>query len=998
MQKLHDILYTLFLIFTVNSICTCYGQNFSNGFNFYMPPDDSISVDFLPDFHRNPISMNDFISINSSGHFQRKGERIRFFGANFISGACFPEKTKASFVAARLRKMGFNMVRFHHMDNPWGTSIFEHNSDTRHLDPNNEDKFEYLLFQLKRNGVYADINLNVSRTFREEDGVDGADSIPNFGKGVTLFDPQLIDLQKEYAAQLLTEPSPYTGLALVDDPVMALVEIVNENSLYRMWRDDKLKPFKEGGDLLRRHSNMLDSLWQQYLFDKYKSTDSLRSAWGEGDSVSSSINQIYEGDFENNPQLNRWVLEKHEGSSAVMGVEVTDPYEGIVSAKVTVKQSDGVNWHVQWQQAGLSIQKDSLYTVKFAGKSTEEKFITVSIMKNSSPWTGYASFRCKLKPEWQVFQFSFKATLNIENDIRLSFLLGENTGTYFFDIISLNSTSVMGLEPEESIENGNVRRILYSEVVSFSNERVKDMSSFYIKLQDDFYAEMYNYLKKQLKVKVPIVGTNWNVGPPDLAVQSRLDYIDNHAYWDHPQFPNIPWSQTDWFINNTAMVESKNGGTIPWLMGGVGYVGKPFTVSEYNHPFPNRYQTEGVLFITAYSSFHDVDGLMFFDYSSDTSDWETDKIDNYFSIHRNTALMSLMVSCASAFRKNMIRSAEQTIQLAYGKDEILLMPKNDTGGWYGIDTFPHELALEHGVRITSFQESKKLDLQDLPPSSGSPWVSDTGELIWNPDLGLFMTVSPQFIGVTGFLDRNSGIELDNMTFDSATGFGTVTWVSLTDEPLYSTKRSLLTLSTKIQNSLMQWDGINTIHDSWGQPPTAVKPEIWEVEFELAADSLCLYQLDEKGLKKDSSKIYKKNQDNKFKVTINQNLDRTVWYGIETFGAGSNVGNSTNKSNNSVLTIQGISPNPVFYNSSNPFTSIRFRLSKAAYVKMEVYNILGQRIYSSSENYKSYGKHNVFWNGHDDNCKSVRSGLYFIVLTAKSNENVENRILKCSVIN
>ena len=84
-------------------------------------------------------------------------------------------------------------------------------------------------------------------------------------------------------------------------------------------------------------------------------------------------------------------------------------------------------------------------------------------------------------------------------------------------------------------------------------------------------------------------------------------------------------------------------------MAGVPFAGKPYTISEYNHAFPNRYQTEGVLFLTAYGAFHGVDGLMFFDYNGGR-DWTTNRIDGFFSLHRNTAMMALMPSCALAFR------------------------------------------------------------------------------------------------------------------------------------------------------------------------------------------------------------------------------------------------------------------------------------------------------------------------------------------------------------
>ena len=198
------------------------GQNFTGGFPFYLPPDDATAQRFFPSFHADPIAEEDFVFVGSDGHFHTQQGRIRFFGTNLVAGGAFPLKEKAAFIAARLRKMGFNLVRFHHMDNPWGQqSLFEWGQDTRHLNPVTLDRLDFLLAKLKENGIYANINLHVSRTVTTMDGVPDADSIPNFGKGVFYFDPHLIALQKEFARQLLRHVNPYTGLAYKDDPAIA---------------------------------------------------------------------------------------------------------------------------------------------------------------------------------------------------------------------------------------------------------------------------------------------------------------------------------------------------------------------------------------------------------------------------------------------------------------------------------------------------------------------------------------------------------------------------------------------------------------------------------------------------------------------------------------------------------------------------------------------------------------------------------------------------------
>src|SRR5262249_14002645 len=76
---------------------------------------------------------------------------------------------------------------------------------------------------------------NVGRSYKAGDGVRDFDKI-QWGKGLTLFDPRLIELQKEYARKLLTHVNPYTRKAYRDEPAIAIVEILNENGLYLGFR------------------------------------------------------------------------------------------------------------------------------------------------------------------------------------------------------------------------------------------------------------------------------------------------------------------------------------------------------------------------------------------------------------------------------------------------------------------------------------------------------------------------------------------------------------------------------------------------------------------------------------------------------------------------------------------------------------------------------------------------------------------------------------------
>jgi len=80
------------------------------------------------------------------------------------------------------------------------------------------------------------------------------------------------------------------------------------------------------------------------------------------------------------------------------------------------------------------------------------------------------------------------------------------------------------------------------------------------------------------------------------------------------------------------------------------------------------------------------------------------------------------------------------------------------------------------------------------------------------------------------------------------------------------------------------------------------------------------------------------------------------------------------------------PTTRFFLSShpNPFNSqtfIEFGLPKPTFVKLEVYNILGQRIKTLVKGDMEAGRHLLVWSGKDDDGNGLSSGLYFCRLRA-----------------
>ena len=169
-----------------------------------------------------------------------RGERVRLWGVNLGGVHPFMPEDHAVELADALSRLGVNVVRMHGIDSSWGRSVIDRSgATTGTLDEERLAQFDRLVAELIRRGVYVNLNLNVFRTYGPDDGMPDAESL-GVGKWVTHFHPRAIELQKQFARQLLTHVNPHTGRAYVDEPGVVVVEIVNENSLIEGWVNGRL--------------------------------------------------------------------------------------------------------------------------------------------------------------------------------------------------------------------------------------------------------------------------------------------------------------------------------------------------------------------------------------------------------------------------------------------------------------------------------------------------------------------------------------------------------------------------------------------------------------------------------------------------------------------------------------------------------------------------------------------------------------------------------------
>lgn len=75
--------------------------------------------------------------------------------------------------------------------------------------------------------------------------------------------------------------------------------------------------------------------------------------------------------------------------------------------------------------------------------------------------------------------------------------------------------------------------------------------------------------------------------------------------------------------------------------------------------------------------------------------------------------------------------------------------------------------------------------------------------------------------------------------------------------------------------------------------------------------------------------------------------------------------------------------PNYPNPFNPTTLLPFSLSREQDVRLEIYNLLGQRIRTLVAGPMDAGFHTLLWNGRDDGGRYVAAGLYFSLLETES---------------
>jgi hypothetical protein len=785
------------------------------------------------------------------GQFVNDAGRIRFWGTNLCFEACFPTHEQADRLAARLASIGINVVRMHHMDS---YSIWGESENRLTIDPKKLERLDYLIDQLKRRGIYTNLNLHVSRSFGPKEGFVAQQLRPNYDKGLDNFEPRMIELQRNYARDLLTHVNPYTGLAYTQDPAIAFVEINNENALFDQWSRGELDSLPEP------YAATFRQQWNTWLVNKYSTTQRLRERWNNG--VQPLGDELLKVD-----DSKVWHLETDDLTDAELTV-VPSP----TRLQLIVRRQGREAWRPQLTQSGFALEKGKAYTLSFSMRSEREQQVGVNCMMAHDPWQRLGlDTNVTVGPADREHRLTFLAEANDAN-ARITFT-GLKPDTYELKDVSLRAGGVAGLPEEQSLEDQSVS-VLRRNNLHLTTAAREDFIDFLWDTEHKYWTEFETYLKEQLGVRALISGTQLGYSP--VHVQAGLDYIDAHAYWQHPHFPNRPWDRKDWYVNNVALVNA-DAGTLESLANRR-VAGLPFTVSEYNHPFPNTYAAEGFPMIAAMGAFQSWDGIYSFAYCHDAN-FEPDHITSYFDIKNQPTTLIHMPACVALFVRGDLQPAT-TSQLASLSKTDEREKLYETGD-------PWSLTADQFAAANPFIDRVGLELTANRKPSHSPQAAPpNGQLRLDrsqPDAGYFAVDTARTKVFTGFV-RDRIIRLGNVAMKiqrSRLDWATVSLVCMDGQGFEQPGRILIAANGVVQNSEAQTVNLGhnrvTLRDQWGTAPILCEGIDAEIALPVAAQRVSIYPLDERGDRRSPLVVRAANGR---AVLPLRSTENTLWYEVE----------------------------------------------------------------------------------------------------------------------
>jgi hypothetical protein len=451
-------------------------------------------------------------------------------------------------------------------------------------------------------------------------------------------------------------------------------------------------------------------------------------------------------------------------------------------------------------------------------------------MQAHEPWNEVGFHAdVKLAQQWRTFSYTFTATG--ETNSRVGFTsLNQLHTTFQFADISLRPGGNVGMTTNESLAKKSIAVPKIAGEVALTAEGRQDWTAFLWETEQKYWREMRRFLRGELHVQTPLVGTIVGCSTPNLMAE--FDVVDTHAYWQHPRFPGKTWDPSNWLVKNISMVDYPETSTLEDLaLRRV--AGKPHLVTEYNHPAPNVHASEGPLFLAAYAALQDWDGLFLYTYAHSENDIKSADISGFFNVCQHPTILANIPVASLLFRRGDVAIARQVLSPSLPTNREISLIAQHGHAW---DVLPTEImgvpllcTLQHRIALDLSSAIQKPLVCETP--SATNLVSDTGELAWravNTNQYELIESAPCTKFLIGHADGRTVALGDGVSASigkTRNGWCTLALTLLDGDAFDKHPRhALLAATGHAENTEMGWKNkeMSTVGKDWGHAPSLVE--------------------------------------------------------------------------------------------------------------------------------------------------------------------------------
>lgn len=264
---------TPFLFYITSTLFT-FGQDPGAGWTF-SPENDTFNEGAVLDLrflNEEEAGQSGFIGLSEDGEsfVDGNGDPIRFWASGGAGLSANLSDQELEYFARFLAKRGVNIIRYH-------AEISPDESETNFNQPDMEevDNIWRAVAAFKKEGIYLVISPHWPYAIENPPVEWGFGEYIGNGTakpwGALYISRTYQEAVKSWVSVLYGEVNPYTGVALKDDPSVAIIQMLNEDGIF-FWTINSLADWPD-------QMAVMEGLFYGWLINKYGTIESAYTAW-----------------------------------------------------------------------------------------------------------------------------------------------------------------------------------------------------------------------------------------------------------------------------------------------------------------------------------------------------------------------------------------------------------------------------------------------------------------------------------------------------------------------------------------------------------------------------------------------------------------------------------------------------------------------------------------------------------------------------------------------